>query len=111
MNCWQRNQPPIAPIYPSSQQRDTIIRGQGRSRPILTSNFTSADSPEKIISFYGHHGECGIGEKVRGRELCKGNSTPFGEYFAYIETDLYQSTKTTKFTLEIRWHGCSDRVE
>ena len=86
--------------------------GIGTSRPIVTNQYESPDASEKIIAFYEEQGTCGEGnETIKSRELCRGQATPFGEYFVYIYLDSYASKGSTSFVIEIRWHGCSSDLE
>ncbi len=111
VNCELSKSPPQASVYPGSVLLDQRITGIGRSRPIATYYYSSSDAPEKIVSFYSARGSCGVGERSSGRELCRGDAVPFGEYFVYIDLDSYLTRTTTGFALEVRWHGCSDRIE
>jgi hypothetical protein len=82
---------------------------------MATYYYTSTDAPESIIAFYEEHGDCGQGdaENIRrlGRELCRGKSLPFGEYFVGIDVNSYEAQGTTSFWIEIRWQGCTGDLE
>lgn len=112
--CEQRRTPPKAPIYPGSTLVNQVSSGVGTSGwPILTYDYVSAASPDKIVAFYEEKGTCGQGDNPRqkGRELCRGVASPFGEYFVYIDLNSHLSKGLTSYSLEIRWHGCSDKLE
>lgn len=93
----------------------TTQTGIGSNRPIVTRNFTTTDSATQIVAFYKERGDCGIGNtqnlNALGREMCRGNSNPFGEYFIYIDSNAYALRGLTSYALEIRWHGCSNKIE
>jgi hypothetical protein len=109
--CKRLNTLPIAPVYTESELVDFASRAIGRSRPMVTYYYESGSSPDKIIAFYEERGACGLGEDLKSRELCKGNATPSGEYFVYIDLDSYMTKGITTYAVEIIWHGCSDRLE
>jgi hypothetical protein len=106
---------PKTPVYPESTLVDYEASGIGRSRPMVTYDYTSTDSPEKIVAFYKEKGFCR--EPVfdpagqRNRQLCQGNATPYGEYFVYIDLGSHMAEGITTYALEVRWHGCSDQLE
>ena len=108
--CKQLNRPPDAPVYPGAELVNSASSGIGRSRPIVTHYYESTDSPEKIIAFYDEKGTCDVGDNIESRELCHGDATPFGEYFVFVDLNPTIEGKAI-FVIEIRWHGCSDRLE
>lgn len=113
--CERLNTPPKAPVYPGSTLVNHVSSGIGRSRPMVTYDYTSTSSPEKIVAFYEERGFCRepvfdpVGQ--RSRQLCQGDATPFGEYFVYIDLDSHAFEGITTYALEVRWHGCSDQLE
>lgn len=108
--CQQRSIPPKAPVYPES----TLINHDefliGSSRPIVTDDYISMDSSEKITAFYREIGTCGLGDNPK-HEICHGDAIPMGEYFVYIDLDSYVTKGRTSYTIEVRWHGCTYRLD
>ncbi len=114
IDCERAKVAPEVQVYPGSMLIHESLEGVGlRTRPIVTRYYKSMDSPNTIVEFYQKQGICGLGENLSqtGHELCRGNATPFGEYFVYIDLDSYAFQGTTSYAIEIRWHGCSDRLE
>lgn len=109
--CEQLKHAPQAPIYPGATLVNQVSRGITTRRPMVTYDYLSTDPAEKVIAFYEAKGYCGAGDKVKGRELCRGNAIPFGEYFVYIDLDSYLSRGVTSYAIEVRWHGCSTGLE
>jgi hypothetical protein len=115
IDCKRLKVPPKAPVYPESTLVDYVESGIGRSRPIVTYDYASTTPPEKIVAFYEERGFCRepvfdpVGQ--RSRQLCQGDATPFGEYFVYIDLTSYAIEGITAYAVEVRWHGCSDRLE
>lgn len=110
--CTWLNIAPTAPVYPGAIVLRQVSDGVGTSRPIITNQYASLDAPEKIIAFYEEQGSCDEGnEAMRSRELCRGEATPFGEYFVYVDLDSFASKGSTSFAIEIRWHGCSSDLK
>jgi len=111
IRCQRSKSPPEAPVYPRSKVVNHLLSGIGTRRPRVTFYYESTDSPENIVAFYEERSSCDVGEPVEGRELCRGNATPFGEYFVYISLDSYAIKEITTYAVEIWWRGCSDRLE
>jgi hypothetical protein len=111
IRCRLLNIPREAPIYPQSTLVDQVSDGVGTSRrPILTYHYTSTDSPESIVAFYEERGYCRENEGYN-RVTCRGRATPSGEFFAYIDLAAYEDQGITSYVVEVRWRGCTWRLE
>lgn len=111
IDCKRRNSPPEAPVYPYSMLVDQVSMGVGTSNwPMVTFDYVSTDSPDKIIAFYQERGSCRENEGYE-RAMCRGKARPFGEYFVYIDLASYATEGKTPYALELRWRGCTREWE
>ncbi len=107
IRCERLNSPPEAPVYPHSTLVNQVSSGLGTSKwPMVTFDYISTDSPDKIVAFYQGEGSCRENEGYE-RMTCRGKARPFGEYFVYIDLASYTTKGTTSYVLELRWRGCT----
>ncbi len=106
IDCARRNSPPSAPVYPQSTLVSQKVDGLKSRYPIATYYYVSVDSPADLVAFYRDRGSCQESRAWK-RAVCHGGSTPFGEFFAYIDLASHQANGTTSYVIEIRWQTCA----
>jgi hypothetical protein len=98
------NSVPKAPVYDQSiLVNENAYNWSGVSKPMISYEYTSADSPEKILEFYSQNAECEGGYVIEGRVVCRGQATPFGEYRVYIDSAQSPWAIQTTYAIETEW--------
>ena len=111
-SCHNMNVPPRGPVYPNSTLTDQVLRGVGTSNvPLATFYYVATDAPETLVSFFKKSGDCREGVEPIKREVCEGDAVPYGQYSVYIDLDAYPSKAVTSYVVELRWTGCTNKLE
>lgn len=98
------NSMPQAPLYDQSiLVNEVSFNWPGVSKPMISYEYTSADSAEKILEFYSQDGVCERGDVIEGRVVCRGQAAPFGEYRVYIDLAPSSLAMQTIYTIETEW--------
>jgi len=94
---------PIAPIYGNATKiSESSYTSNETFYPLLSYNYASNDVPEHVIEFYAEEGYCIESDLIEDRVVCRGETTPFGEYTVYIDKANDSEIKTN-FRVEITW--------
>lgn len=104
--CEYRNTVPEAPIHPNSVLVNSELSGTGGSRPLATYYYEANSPVEEVIQFYSEQADCSVAEAT-SNIVCRGNATPFGEYFVYVEAPPGLASGVTQYAVELRWQGCT----
>ena len=103
-DCNRRNTTiPDSLVFPGSTLVDFIDGGTSTYR-LVTKRFITTASRDDVLEFYQNNG-------AMCSSHCSGTANPsYANYTVLIPNKSYSAQNQTKYTIEIRWRGCTNEL-
>ena len=109
LDCNRRNTMiPESPTYPGSTLMNQSDNGPSTYR-LVTQYFVTTASPDDVLEFYENNGA------MCSRNHCSGQAKPsYADFTVLINAASrasYVNKGRTPYVIELRWRGCTNKIE